>query len=474
MRILGTNLVLAAGEENTIEFDTESSIGPPSSLYINVKDFGAVGDGLTDDYDAILDAISEAESRGGGIVFFPSGQYRVRDGIVLGNGSSTAASTVHHGIALLGEGSGKIGDSGAWIVSAATSIIYDGSTSSGKAVIELRGPLTGCRVNNIHLDANNKAGICLLCDHHYKGNFDGNSGEKYTAALIRLDARASYPSGVSYGNSENSFDEWCGTEPGSSADGIVVTSRGNSVTSPSSCRNNFEGGTIFYGGGTGTAGWRVGYADNNTVLGTLVLPVGGTSGGKDYVFEQVSGSPTFPKENLFLNCSGTRGVSGTSGTSGNAFINLSLDDGVGIPNIANIYATTNLGREYLDGVKLWKEGQSASTSMTGPVSTNSTPATIMTLSLTVKEGARIKITATGRGAKSSSGSGYVYLAHNGTTITGTMDQTDANGYYKPYAKSEVILDSLSAGTHTVALKHHSGDASLTYFADGYLRVTETI
>jgi len=43
----------------------------------NVTEFGAVGDGSTDDAAAIQSAINAAYSAGGGIVFFPEGQYNV-------------------------------------------------------------------------------------------------------------------------------------------------------------------------------------------------------------------------------------------------------------------------------------------------------------------------------------------------------------------------------------------------------------
>lgn len=463
---------MGVGASDTIQFDTSSiTSGGSDPTVINVMDYGAAGDCSTDDLAEINLAIDAADAQGGGTVFFPAGCYQVSDEVVLGNGTSSGASTVDHGVRLVGEGS-KV-DGNGYTGVGVSEIRYNGTTSNTKAVVALRGPLTGAGISHLFLNADGKAGYAYIVDHHYKGRFDEVTGAEYTKAYVLLTSHASYPSGVGYGNSENIFIQPTGLSPsGTGADGVIVTSRGTSGTSPDSCRNHFIGGTIFYSGASGTAGFRMGYADNNTVKGTLPLPVGGSSGGKDYVFEQVSGATSFPKENLFLNVSGHRGISGTSGTTGNAFLNLSLDDGMPLPAVDNVYVTTNLGKEYLGSSRLWKEGQQTSTSMTGPVSTNATVSTIMTQSLTVKAGARIKITAVGRTAKGTSGSGYVYIQHNGTTITGTLDQTDANGYYKPFAKSDIIIDGLSAGTHTITVKHHSGDSNLTYFADGYLRVVE--
>lgn len=41
----------------------------------NVKDFGAVGDGATDDAVAVQAAIDAAAEAGGGTVWFPPGEY---------------------------------------------------------------------------------------------------------------------------------------------------------------------------------------------------------------------------------------------------------------------------------------------------------------------------------------------------------------------------------------------------------------
>ena len=48
---------------------------------MSVKEFGAKGDGVTDDYKAIMDTIDYVHSKGGGTVYFPFGVYAVSDTI---------------------------------------------------------------------------------------------------------------------------------------------------------------------------------------------------------------------------------------------------------------------------------------------------------------------------------------------------------------------------------------------------------
>lgn len=42
----------------------------------NVKDYGAVGDGIHDDQEAIQTAVDACDAAGGGTVVFPPGRYR--------------------------------------------------------------------------------------------------------------------------------------------------------------------------------------------------------------------------------------------------------------------------------------------------------------------------------------------------------------------------------------------------------------
>lgn len=54
-------------------------------VIFNVRDYGATGDGLTDDTSAIQDAIDDAASEGGGIVYFPKGIYVVNGSLQDGS-----------------------------------------------------------------------------------------------------------------------------------------------------------------------------------------------------------------------------------------------------------------------------------------------------------------------------------------------------------------------------------------------------
>ncbi len=52
-----------------------------ASRFFNVKNYGAVGDGTTNDIAAITAALDAAEAAGGGTVYFPAGTYRVTSSV---------------------------------------------------------------------------------------------------------------------------------------------------------------------------------------------------------------------------------------------------------------------------------------------------------------------------------------------------------------------------------------------------------
>lgn len=52
-----------------------SNVAATNAPFFNVRSYGAVGDGIADDYQAFVDARTAAEAFGGGIIFAPAGTY---------------------------------------------------------------------------------------------------------------------------------------------------------------------------------------------------------------------------------------------------------------------------------------------------------------------------------------------------------------------------------------------------------------
>lgn len=85
----------------------------------NVRRFGAIGDGVTNDRAAILAAITAANAAGGGIIYFPPGSWRVQDRTTA---IASFELTDHHNLVFMGDGAASrllmSGDAGggAWFL----------------------------------------------------------------------------------------------------------------------------------------------------------------------------------------------------------------------------------------------------------------------------------------------------------------------------------------------------------------------
>mgnify|MGYP003423452456 FL=1 len=77
-------------------------------LPISVKDFGAVGDGVTDDRAAVQEAIQAVSATGGGLVYFPAGTYLMVSQIFPAGGLAWALSIASSNIKLVGDGAASI------------------------------------------------------------------------------------------------------------------------------------------------------------------------------------------------------------------------------------------------------------------------------------------------------------------------------------------------------------------------------
>src|SRR5581483_1509822 len=76
-----------------VAHNSDGTLNSVQSVY-NVKDYGAKGDGTTDDTTAIQNAINAAATNGRGTVFFPSAHYLI----------SSTLTVDHDSITLLGGG----------------------------------------------------------------------------------------------------------------------------------------------------------------------------------------------------------------------------------------------------------------------------------------------------------------------------------------------------------------------------------
>ncbi|SDX05521.1 glycosyl hydrolase family 28-related protein [Paenibacillus sp. PDC88] len=104
-----------------------SQIGsaPSSEIYYNVKEFGAKGDGVTDDAPAIQSAIDTCHNNGGGVVFFSTGNFFIGTTLL-----------VKSGVQLLGSGFNNWDfrfSKGTWLImkNTLTSLIDVGDDTTG-------------------------------------------------------------------------------------------------------------------------------------------------------------------------------------------------------------------------------------------------------------------------------------------------------------------------------------------------------
>jgi hypothetical protein len=180
-----TGIIAYTGAQ-TVEYDppfagaltTGYSVADKLEQYVSVKDFGAVGDGVTNDRAAILAAVAATSDK---TLFFPAGAYRVNSPITISQKVSwlfegptgplstvtptayilkgaacagdcltfTGQSNVLDGLAVIGE----VGNTGDGIVLAGNSPYLNRpfATKMGRDGIRIGTNTTGCNVNSFTL-----------------------------------------------------------------------------------------------------------------------------------------------------------------------------------------------------------------------------------------------------------------------------------------------------------------------------------
>lgn len=119
---------------------------------VNVRDYGAVGDGITDDYPAIQSAIDALDTRGG-IVLFPSGTYNISSRLIVGDGNGSTINSTKNGVKLRGQGAG-FAVYGSMVP---TILKYTGPKTSS-VLMEIKGKISDLEISGMFFDCNGDIG----------------------------------------------------------------------------------------------------------------------------------------------------------------------------------------------------------------------------------------------------------------------------------------------------------------------------
>lgn len=243
---------------------------------LNVLDFGATGNGTTDDRAAIQAAIDAAAATGARVIF-PSGNYKITGQLNIGNGNATTPSSVG-GVILEGV---NVPPMSSWVGGSYDTqiasqwkharITYAGAT--GGTIIGINGPLMGWGVQNLWLDgANGLANAGILVTSAMYGDCRNVVIQFCTIAGI-------YSTTVPPISGHTLTDSYCNTYKNiciatafvNGAKGVYLGggANGSGVVSSNTDYNSFENLTITLPSfGTGSAsrafGLYLGPCDSNT------------------------------------------------------------------------------------------------------------------------------------------------------------------------------------------------------------------
>ena len=133
---------------------------------VSVRDFGAVGDGVTDDTAAIQAAIDYIETLNGGVIEVPRGAFRISSTLQIDGGK---------GVQFIGQGSDGIHDGGTG-AAAATTVTWFGSAGGTMLNISSTSGAGNSRqfgssVVDVKFDCRSVAGIGLLVNSVRNCNF---------------------------------------------------------------------------------------------------------------------------------------------------------------------------------------------------------------------------------------------------------------------------------------------------------------
>lgn len=288
----GTAMVLVSFPPSYIRPGTGAVLFPlvsKAEQTLSVTEFGAVGDGITDDTTAIQNAINAATLAGVRVVFPGAITYLISATLNIGNGSTAAAST-HTGVVLVGGTGPSPGVLTA--VTPCTTLKWNGGAAP---MISVNGPVQGWGVQNLALDGSGVATRGLQVISGSFGDTNNLSVTGCVGASILCDVNRT---GVSINSMFNSFRNITLSLPDSgTAQGILL----DGDTTQNSSFNDFENLFIALSPTQICSGIYLRGADSNTFKNVLCILLGvGTNTNASAVFFDYTGvSSNFPESNSF-------------------------------------------------------------------------------------------------------------------------------------------------------------------------------
>lgn len=215
-------------------------------LVYDVRSYGAVGDGTTDDTAAIQATVAAIQAAGGGVMFLPKGTFRISDTI-----------TITGRVSIQGVGSdGSDLDVTPTSVNA-TSVIKWMSTNVTKPMLDIVGLTGGMVWSNFVIDGRYDSGSAYLAAYGIRGN-------EIVRCLFQNIAINSCATGIKLyttntSNNQNTmFNTFVNTNIGKVGVGIELD--GNGSFNANTCHNSFINTTIDR---TGAHGIWLRDCDNN-------------------------------------------------------------------------------------------------------------------------------------------------------------------------------------------------------------------
>lgn len=256
---------------------------------ISARDYGVVADGVTDDTAAVNAAIAAVPANGG-YLLFPSGKILVSSTINIGNGTSSAVSTINN-VFLVGSGN----NSPFQAADIGTTFLWGGAV--GGTVIEFQGAMSGGgMLGGWAIDGAGKAANGLIVNHLVGGQFPSLKVQRCTGVYLWLTTKT-VPDTVG-GVRNNRFGLYETDTVPSGGVGLLLTAL--TTTTGDCLQNTFDVVDILISG-SGATGIQLGYADFNNfnIVDISAQTTLSTSVGIAFIGSGPSGDAFFPSLNRF-------------------------------------------------------------------------------------------------------------------------------------------------------------------------------